>query len=61
MLSPRDHPNAAAALGSGSVAAFIIYEIQNRAGFELYGPEQTMIVALVAFLYLVLGGRVKIR
>lgn len=58
-MNPRDHPNATAALSSGSVAAFLVFEAHARLGIDFNTPEQTMIIALVAFLYLLLGGKVK--
>lgn len=59
MINPREHPNATAALSSGSVAAFLIFEAHDRLGIDFNVPEQTMIVALVAFVYLLFGGKVK--
>lgn len=59
MVNPRHHPNATAALSSGSVAAFLIFEAHDRLGVDFNYPEQSMIVALVAALYLFLGGKVK--
>ena len=61
IINPKDHPNATAVLGSGSVAAFLIFEAHDRLGVDFNGPEQTMIVALVGFIYLLLGGKVNGR
>jgi hypothetical protein len=55
MISPRNHPNAYATLGSGSVAAFLIFEAHDRLGVDFNMPEQGMIVALVAAAYLFFG------
>jgi hypothetical protein len=58
--SPKNHPNSYAALGSGSVAAFLIFEAHDRLGFDFNSVEQSMIVALVAAAYLFLGRQTKV-
>lgn len=59
MINPKNHPNSFAALGSGSVAAFLIFEAHDRFGVDFNSVEQGMIVAVVAALYLFIGGKIE--
>jgi len=58
-VGPKENPNAYAALGSGSVAGFLIFEAHARFGIDFNIPEQTMLVAIVAAIYLFFGKKVK--
>lgn len=43
-LSPTTHPNAYAAVGSGSIALFIVHEAKSRLGVDLTLEEAGYIV-----------------
>ena len=57
--SPVSQPNAFAGLSSGTVAALIVYELDERLGVTISVFEAGFIVAFVTTIYLALGKKRK--
>ena len=54
-LNPKNHPNAYAGGFAGFLAAFVLHELQVRAGLTLDAQEQSMVSVAIAALVLFAG------
>jgi len=54
-MNPKSHPNAYAAGLSGTVTAFLLYELNKRLGVSLDSQEASYISVLVAAAVLFAG------
>jgi hypothetical protein len=58
MISPKDHPNASAAVIVGYVASAVVYAAK-RAGYELTPEEATTAATALIGLMLFVAGKAK--
>jgi hypothetical protein len=55
--SPVDHPAAYGTLSTASIAGFLVWEANNRLGFNLDIIEATMLVGVVGWAYFAAFGK----
>ena len=60
-MNPKDHANAYVGLSTGTVTAFLLYELNKRCGVSLDGQETAFVSVAVSAIFLFAGRKLGKR